>query len=121
MLKLELAQLERIDQVREDDYLKQVALEVRRIYPHLLEGVEQPKLMDYLAEAYASAQEFGLSERGMIGQYLYFSIVHPRFFANEGFVKWMQRDYDSPEQRFRDFRAILLFTIQQRIHALEEE
>ena len=100
-----------MDAVRQANYLKDIAVEVRQQYPHLLGKVNNTTLMANLKHAHASALQFGLTETASISHFLYFSIVYPKFYERQGFIQWMKRPFDTPEQRFRDFYHVTLFTL----------
>lgn len=116
MLELTADQLDALEQVRQNEVIEKIMLEVRQHNPQWLEQKGLWQTIQYLKDYREKAWALGIEAPETVEQFMRFGLQFPGFEETPGFIRWMQRPVaDTPEQRFRDYSSVMDFVQGQRI------
>ncbi|UCR84125.1 hypothetical protein [Pseudomonas chlororaphis] len=115
MLELTADQLKALEQVRQNEVIEKIMLEIRQHNPQWLEQKGQWQTIQYLKDYREKAWALQIEEPDTVGSFMRFGLQFPGFEQTSGFIRWMKRPVnDTPEQRFRDYASVMDFVQGQR-------
>ncbi|AZC31905.1 hypothetical protein C4K38_3948 [Pseudomonas chlororaphis subsp. piscium] len=115
MLELTADQLKALEQVRQNEVIEKIMLEIRQHNPQWLEQKGQWQTIQYLKDYREKAWALQIEEPDTVESFMRFGLQFPGFEQTSGFIRWMKRPVnDTPEQRFRDYASVMGFVQGQR-------
>ncbi|UQY36810.1 hypothetical protein K8U54_10120 [Pseudomonas fulva] len=105
-------QLLQLEQIRQDEMIERLILELRQENPAWLERTGLRPTIRLLHEMREEAWAFGIHEPAMVERFLRHGLTFTDFHKQAAFIEFMNRPVaDTPEQRFRDYQSVVEFKV----------
>lgn len=115
MLELSEEQMLQLEEIRQDELIEQLLLEIRTENPTWLEQTGLWPAMQMLRELREAARALGIRDPEVTERFLRHGLAYTDFYKQPVFIDFMKRPVDdSPEQRFKDYESIVEFNIMMR-------
>lgn len=110
MFELSSEQVTQLDEIRSDEAIERLLLELRAQDRAWFNRLGLTGGINYLAGYRRHAIELGLTDPQVIEDFMRYGLMFPEFHQGEEFISWMKRPVaDSPEQRFKDYQHVMEF------------
>lgn len=110
MFELTDDQLRRLEEIRRDEMIERLILELRQENPAWLERTGLWPTIRLLQGMREEAWAFGIKEPAVVERFLRHGLTFTDFHKQPDFIEFMNRPVaDTPEQRFRDYQSVVEF------------
>lgn len=115
MLELSEEQLLQLEEIRQDEIIERLLLELRTENPTWLEQKGLWPAMQMLRDLREEARALGIRDPDVTERFMRHGLAYTDFHQQSVFIDFMKRPVDdSPEQRFQDYESIVEFNTLMR-------
>lgn len=112
MLELSEEQLRQLDEIRQDEVMERLLLDIREESPDWLERKGLWPTVQMLRDLRDEAWAMGIRESDSVERFMRHGLAYTDFYKQPVFITFMKRPVsDSPEQRFKDYESIVEFNL----------
>lgn len=115
MLELSEEQMLQLEEIRQDELIEQLLLEIRAENPAWLQQKGLWPAMQMLRDLREEARALGIRDPEVTERFMRHGLAYTDFYKQPVFIDFMKRPVsDSPEQRFQDYESIVEFNSMMR-------